>query len=102
MLLSACLLSIELKSDLRFELVELLSHLDGVRPVVGWTGAIFRRRADEGAALDTGDIAGIGSGQKRIWSEKSKEKCLRMRFEERYREERIGFAPEFVVETDER
>ena len=44
------------------QLLELLAHLERIDPVVGGPGAVLRERADKGAILDPGDIAGVGAG----------------------------------------
>ena len=42
--------------------VQVGAHLGGVEPVVGGAGVGGVLRADEGAALDAGDVLGIGGG----------------------------------------
>ena len=44
------------------ELLELAAHDEGVFPVIGGTGVVFRERADEGAVFDAGDVVGGGAG----------------------------------------
>ena len=46
----------------REELLELAAHGEGVFPVVGGTGGVFRERADEGAIFDAGYVVGGGPG----------------------------------------
>ncbi len=44
------------------ELLQLFAHLEGIHPVVGGAGAVFRERADERAIFDARDIVGVGTG----------------------------------------
>ncbi len=44
------------------ELLELAAHHEGVFPVVGGAGVVFREGADEGAVFDAGDVVGGGAG----------------------------------------
>ena len=41
-------------------------HLVGVAPVVGRAGVVRVARADEGAVLDAGDVAGVGAGEEAV------------------------------------
>src|SRR3954468_2163523 len=46
--------------------VELHLHAGGVLPVVGGAGVVRGGRADEGAVLDAGDVAGIGADEEAV------------------------------------
>ena len=46
------------------QLLQLAPHLERIFPVVGGAGAIFGERADEGAVLNAGHIARVGTGIK--------------------------------------
>ncbi len=41
---------------------QLAAHVEGIFPVVGGAGAIFREGTDEGAVLDARDIVRVGAG----------------------------------------
>ena len=41
------------------QLLQLLAHLEGILPVVGRTGVVLRKRADERPVLDARDVARV-------------------------------------------